>query len=170
MRAWIGGLTALLLVGCANTPEECDPGTAGFFDGISCQTSGAYDEEARQLDQKAEAKEREASALDAELESLRSEEQRNQKQIAALERRVSAIDDRLADMRERLRDARQEKRASIADLQELERDLTAMQARHADLKAGGVSAGESAEVAALEKEIDQTFEEIDVLVGPGTVE
>lgn len=41
----VAGLAGL--AGCA--PGNCDPSQAGFFDGISCQASGAYDTRQNQL-------------------------------------------------------------------------------------------------------------------------
>ena len=42
-------LCALLLAGCASTPEECDPSQdQGFFGKIGCVVSGSYDERVEQ--------------------------------------------------------------------------------------------------------------------------
>ena len=48
-------LCALLLAGCASTPEECDPSQdQGFFGKIGCVVSGSYDERVEQREQRVE--------------------------------------------------------------------------------------------------------------------
>lgn len=39
---WIVLGSVAILGGCATTPGACDPTQAGFFSGISCESSGAY--------------------------------------------------------------------------------------------------------------------------------
>lgn len=39
---WIVLGSVAMLAGCATTPGACDPTQAGFFSGISCESSGAY--------------------------------------------------------------------------------------------------------------------------------
>ena len=102
------------LLGCATTPDECDPSVdPGFLDKLGCTVSGSYGERVAQ-------KEREVTSLWAEQEEVRKisaslEESRAlvEADLSARRAELDGINARVGDLERRLR----EKRAMSAYLQ-----------------------------------------------------
>ena len=131
-------LAALLgVAGCAS--GNCDPSQAGFFDGIGCQTSGAYDQRQYQLQNNLSAaranlynQQGRADAAAASADAARSERDRSARNLQAMGRENATLQARLNAAARRDGADRALVAQRQSELSQLERDRAAAAARGAD--------------------------------------
>ena len=136
-RVWLLAPLLLPVVGCA--PGNCDPSQAGFFDGISCQTSGAYDRRQTQLQNNVSAARanlyRQQSFADsaaADADAAQTQRDKAVRDLQSIARENAVLKARLVAASRREGADRSLIAQRQAELSRLERDRSALQQHGAD--------------------------------------
>ena len=137
--AWAGALG-----GCAT--GNCDPSTAGFFDGVSCQSSGAYDLRQNQLQgnlasarYNLQVERGRANAAAADADQARSEETRLSGGLSVMARENVGL-------RRRLAVAARQEGASAETARRQQNELAALERDRASAARGGATPDQVADL------------------------
>lgn len=134
------GLRLALLLGLAGCAQgNCDPSQAGFFDGIACQSSGAYDQRQNQLQNNLSSaranlydQQSRANAAAADADAAQTQRDRAARNLQAMGRENAALRTRLNAAAQRDGADRALVAHRQAELSQLERDRAEAARRGAD--------------------------------------
>ena len=152
-------LCALLLAGCASTPEECDPSQdQGFFGKIGCVVSGSYDERVEQREQRVETLKAENQRLNQLARDLFAQDALVKAQVSEQNRMLDHAKSELYEVERTLT----QKKALDADLQD---QIAQAKAQIDAIKKSNGSSQTQAVIAKKQKQIDELNATLEQLQG-----
>ncbi len=152
-------LCALLLAGCASTPEECDPSQdQGFFGKIGCVVSGSYDERVEQREQRVETLKAENQRLNQLARDLFAQDALVKAQVSEQNRMLDHAKSELYEVERTLA----QKKALDADLQD---QIAQAKAQIDAIKKSNGSSQTQAVIAKKQKQIDELNATLEQLQG-----
>lgn len=142
-------LSALALVGCATTPDQCNPNNPDFFNNVSCLGSGAYAQRQRDLESTLASERSRNRAFETLLADLRTEQSAVKTDLRARQAALQRAD---ASWRQLKAGLAAEAKASPA---------LATRVRQIDEDFARAQAGKVAERDALAKQVKLLQQELD---------
>ena len=117
--------TTLLLVGCATTPGDCDPGKDSFYNNTSCLASGAYRQRQRNLETELAAERSRNAAFQAVLAELRLEQSQARSTLKEREARYAKADAAWRDLKRSLDAERKQNAALSSRIDQIDNEVKA---------------------------------------------
>jgi len=125
-------LLPLLLCG-ACTAQNCDPATAGFFNGIGCEVSGSYNQREQAQQAQLDAARRDLKAQRDAADTAARDRDAAEADLANMQAELRDIQQRNAALGRRIDAARQRQGADIAKIQRAQAELDELE--HATARA-----------------------------------
>jgi len=159
----------MTLLGCATTPEECDPSAGGFIKGVSCKVSGAYDERIKQREETLSDLQKQQELLGTAKGKLETEYTAKSQLVVEEREEVRQLGIQLNDFQARLDSVVTRTRREQNQQQALLTQLANLQAKSRRLKAALAQTSLTArEYEQAKRENEQLRAELNVLMEKAT--
>jgi phage shock protein A len=161
MMRWLLVLSVLIATGCSTTggrgtTSQCDPSRGGFFSGISCSSSGGYDQRVRELNQEMLQTKADNETLTQRYQSAKAQAVNLDAEKRQLESQYKTLDNDLNNLEQKIHKSKAKKDSLLASLSSIRNQEKLLRAQ-ADGNPSDVSkklADLQAKKKELEAEID----------------
>ena len=114
-------ISVFFLTGCASTRVggDCDPSHGGFFTGISCASSGGYDQRVRSLNQEMVKSELDNEKISRDLKSAQGEAASLELEKRKLSEQYKTLDSEIDDLEKKANKSKRKKEMLLTSLRNL---------------------------------------------------